>query len=178
VKDGEETDLRSEMLGIGRDGSHRFSRGLEEDAVDYLLVLVGHRGDLRWHGKDHVKIRNLQEFGLAILDPLRPGQRLTFGAMSIRATVVAIPLMATLIALLQVATEGRRAAVLDGAHDAPLRRGHRRALLIPISLAVAAKDISHFQLRTLHGPRSEVVGRCGLWRSGNRVWEKVEWTGS
>ena len=84
MEHGEETDLRSEMLGIGRDGSQRFRRGLEEDAVDHLLVLVGDRGDLCRHGKDHVKIRNLQKFGLAVLDPLRPGQRLAFGAMSIR----------------------------------------------------------------------------------------------
>src|SRR5580693_4745107 len=110
MQDGEETDLRSEMLGIDRDGSHRFSRGLEEDAVDHLLVLVGDRGDLRWHGKDHVKIRNLQKFGLAVLDPLCSGQRLAFGAMPIRATVVAIPLMATLVALFEVAAEGCGAA--------------------------------------------------------------------
>src|ERR1700689_395212 len=103
MQDGEETDLRSEMLGIGRDGSHGFSRGLEEDAVDHLLVLVGDRADLRWHSKDHVKITDPQKFGLAVLDPLRPSQRLAFWAMSVGATVVAIPLMATLIALLQVA---------------------------------------------------------------------------
>jgi hypothetical protein len=155
VKDSEETDLRSEMLGIGRDGSHCFSRGLEEDAVDHLLVLIGDRGDLRRHGKDHVKIWNLQKFGLTVFDPLRPGQRLAFGAMPIRATVVAIPLMATLITLLEVAAEGRGAAPLEGGHDAPLRRGHRRAMLVPVSFAVTAKDISHFQLGAIHGPAAQ-----------------------
>ena len=74
VKDGEETDLRSEMLRVGRDGFQRFGRGLEEDTVDYVLVLVGDCGDLRRHGKDDVKIGRLQKFGLAVLDPLRPGQ--------------------------------------------------------------------------------------------------------
>lgn len=41
IQDGEKAYLRSEMLGLDRDGSHRFSRGLEEDAVGHLLVLVG-----------------------------------------------------------------------------------------------------------------------------------------
>ena len=129
VQHGKEADLRTEMFGIGRDGSQRLGRGPEENAVDHLLVLVGDRGDLFRHGKDDVKIRNLQKFGLAVLDPLGPGQRLAFGAMPIAARVVAIPLMAALVAALQVAAESRRAAHLDGGHDAPLRRGHRRAML-------------------------------------------------
>src|ERR1700688_1867625 len=151
MQDGEETDLRAEMLGIGRDGSHGFSRSLEENAVDHLLVLEGDGGDLRGHGIDDMKIGRFQKFGLAVLDPLGPGQRLAFGAMPIAASVVAMPLMATLIALLEMAAEGRRAAPLDGSHDAPLRRGHRRAMLVSIGFAVAAKDVSHFQLGAIHG---------------------------
>jgi hypothetical protein len=59
--------------------------------------------------------------------------------------------MATLVALLEVAAEGRCAAPLEGGHDAPLRRGHRRAMLVSVGFAVATKDVSHFQLGAIHG---------------------------
>ena len=63
--------------------------------------------------------------------------------------------VAALIALLEVAAESRRAAHLDRGHDAPLRRGHRRAMLLSIGFAVAAEDIRHFQLRAIHGPGAQ-----------------------
>jgi len=53
--------------------------------------------------------------------------------MSIAATVEAILLMATLIALLEVASQPGGAAHLDGSHDAPPGRGHRRVMIVSIS---------------------------------------------
>jgi hypothetical protein len=58
--------------------------------------------------------------------------------------------MATLIATLEVTTERGCAAHLDGGHDAPLCRGHRRAMLLTIGCAVAAEHIRYFQLRAIH----------------------------
>ena len=40
-----DADPRAEMLGIGRDGDERLGRGLEQDAVDDGLVLVGDVAD-------------------------------------------------------------------------------------------------------------------------------------
>src|SRR6266581_1126609 len=167
---GEKTDLSSQRLGIRRDGGQSPSRDVEENAVNHFLVLTGDRGDLLWHREHDVKMRYLQEFGLAVLDPLRSSQRLALWAVPIPATVEAIPLMATLIASLEVATEGRRSTQFDCGHDAPLRRGHRRAMLFSVSCAVAAEEVRHFQLRAIHGPRSEVLRRGGLGvcRDGSR----------
>ena len=83
MQHGEETDLGAQMLGVGRDGLQGFCCGLEKDAIDYLLILVSDRGDLFRHGKDHMKIGDLQKFGLPVLDPLCPGQTLAFWAVSI-----------------------------------------------------------------------------------------------
>ena len=58
--------------------------------------------------------------------------------------------MAALIALLDVAAESRRAADLDGVHDASLCRGQRRAMLLAIGFSVAAEHVPHFQLRAIH----------------------------
>ena len=85
VEDREEADLRAQMLSVSRDRLQCFRRGLEENVVNHLLVLVGNRSDLFWYGEDHVKIGNIEEFRLPLLDPLPPGQALAFGAVSIPA---------------------------------------------------------------------------------------------
>jgi hypothetical protein len=150
VQDCEKTDLRPEMLRIPRNGSQGLGRNPEEDAQDQLFILVCNSGDLLRHGKDDVKIADLQEFGLAVFDPFRPGQRLAFGAMPIAATIEAIPFSATLIATFQVAAQRGCAAHLNGGHDAPLCCGHRRAMIVSIGFSVAAKHVRYFPLRPIH----------------------------
>ncbi len=150
MQHGEETDLGAQVLRIGCNDAQGFRCGVEENTVDDFLVLVSDGGDLLRHSKDHVKVGDLQEFGLAVLDPLRPCQRLTLWAMPIATGVEAIPLMAASIAAFQVPTQRRCAAHLDGGHHAPLLPGHRRAMLIAIGLAVAAEHIRHFQPGTVH----------------------------
>jgi len=97
-----------------------------------------------------VKILGVQEFGLAILEPLSPSQRLAFGTMSIGAGVVSITLMTALITLLQMAAENSCPADLDRGHDAALRHRHRSAMLQTIICAVAAENIRCFQPRSIH----------------------------
>jgi len=46
VEDSEESDLRSEMLWIRRDGSQCLGGDSEEDAKDQLFILVGDGRDL------------------------------------------------------------------------------------------------------------------------------------
>src|ERR1017187_4100174 len=43
------------MLGVSGDDLQSFCRGLEEDAVDHLLVLISDGGNLFRYGEDHVK---------------------------------------------------------------------------------------------------------------------------
>ena len=155
VEDGEEADLGAQMLGIGGDGLQRFGGGAEENAIDHLLVLVGDRGNLFRHRKDDMEVRAVEKFGLAMLDPLCAGQRLTFWAVSIAAGVEAVALVVALIAAFEMTAENGRAAHFDGGHDASLCAGHRRAMLLSIGFAVAAEDIRHFQLRAIHGPAAQ-----------------------
>jgi hypothetical protein len=78
--------------------------------------------------------------------------------------------MAAPIALLEVAPERCRAAALDGAHDAALRRRERSAVVLTIGFAVAAKYLRHFEPRPIHGPKLKVLwwGGLGLGRHGLR----------
>jgi hypothetical protein len=85
VQDGKETDFRTEVFGVRRDGFQSLGGGPEENAVDSLLVLESDRGNLFRHGEDDMKVRDLKKFGLAVLKPLGAGKRLTFWAMAIPA---------------------------------------------------------------------------------------------
>src|ERR1039458_10392793 len=65
--------------------------------------------------------------------------------------------------LFDLSSESRRPAHLDGAHDASLRCGHRRTVLISIVLAVAAEDVRHFQLRAIHSPELRKTEESKAW---------------
>jgi len=104
---------------------------------------------------------------LTLLDPLGPSQTLTFRAVSIPAAIECVPLIGALITAFKVAAKCRSAAHLDCGHDAPLWRGHRRAMLLTINCAVAAEDIRHFQLRAVHQPDVQKYrGGAGLGATG------------
>ena len=47
-----DADAGSKVLRIGRDGEYRFRRGLEQQIVDYGLVLVGDVVNCRRQRKD------------------------------------------------------------------------------------------------------------------------------
>src|SRR5216683_3257502 len=98
VKHGEETDLSPEVLGIGCEGGQSLGHDTEKNAVNHVLILIGDRRDRLGHREHDVKVRHIQKFGLAVLDPLCASQRLTLWAVPIPAAIEAISLMATLIA--------------------------------------------------------------------------------
>jgi hypothetical protein len=85
VQDGEEANLRAQVFGIGSYGAQSLGRGLEEDVVYHLLVLVSDRGNLIRHSENDVKVLAVEKFRLAVLYPLCACQRLTLGAMAIPA---------------------------------------------------------------------------------------------
>jgi hypothetical protein len=120
VQDGEEADLGPEVLGIGGDGAQGLGCGAEEEAVDPSFVLGGEGGDRVGHGEDDVEVRGVEELGLTVLDPFRPGERLAAGAMAIGARVIPDAGVLAVIAPLDVAAEGGGPAGLDRAHDPPL----------------------------------------------------------
>ena len=84
VKYGEKADLGTQVFGISGDGEQGLRRGPEQDAIELSLILIGDGGNLFGHGKDHVEVFGVQKLGLAILEPLSPGERLAFWAMPIR----------------------------------------------------------------------------------------------
>jgi sterol desaturase/sphingolipid hydroxylase (fatty acid hydroxylase superfamily) len=152
MEHGEKSDLSAKVLGISSDGEQGLRSGPEQDAIKLSLVLIGNGCNLFWHGEDHVEVLGSQKLGLAILEPLSPGQRLAFWTVAIGAGVVSVALMAAVVTLLQMAAQNSSPADLDRSHDAMLPHRHRSAIVQAIIGAVAAEYIRYFQPRAIHFP--------------------------
>jgi hypothetical protein len=116
----EESDLRAEMLGVSRNSPQRLGGSPEQNIVDGLLVLQGDGGDGLRYGEDHVKILSVEKLGSAVFQPFGPSQRLALWTVAITTTIVANPLVVTVIATLDMTTKRRSSAQLDRAHDTTL----------------------------------------------------------
>jgi hypothetical protein len=120
VKDAEKANFSAKMFGIGGYCAQRFCRRLEENVVDFFLVLKCNGGNLFRHSKDDVKIVTIKQFRLPVLYPLCARQALTFWAMSIAAAVERIVFVATAVALFDMTAKSSGPAHLDCTHDSPL----------------------------------------------------------
>jgi hypothetical protein len=99
---------------VGGDCEQGFSRRAEQQVVDHRLVVVGDWRDLGGQREDHVEIADRQQIGFAGRKPILRRRVLTLWAMAIAARVVGDAAVAAIFAALDMATERRRAALLDG----------------------------------------------------------------
>jgi GAF domain-containing protein len=111
------------MLRVGGDGAQRLRRRPEQDVVHHGLVLECDDLDLRRHGEHDVEIGHVEQFRLAVLQPLHPRQTLALRAIAVTTRVEGDALMAAIAALLNVAAERGGAAGFDCGHGTPLCRG-------------------------------------------------------
>src|SRR5580692_13015002 len=92
-----------------------------------------------------MEIRHLEQFRLAVFQPLGSCETLALRAVTVTARVVGDALMPAIAALLNMTAERGGAATIDRRHGMPLRRRQRRAVLLTESRAEAAEHIRHFQ---------------------------------
>ena len=107
VKYRQEAYFGTEMLGIGRHLLECLCRCPKKDAVHDALVLNRQGTDFFRHGKDHVEVRDRQQFGLPCLQPGGTGCRLALRAVAVAAGVVLDPLVPTFVAALHMPTQCR-----------------------------------------------------------------------
>jgi hypothetical protein len=151
MQHGEEPDLAPQMLGIGRNGTQRLRAGPEQDVIDRGLVLERDGGDRLRHGEHHVEVRHLEQFRLAVRQPLGASQALALRAVSVAARVVGDALMAAVLAALDMTAERCGATVFDRHHRAAPCSRQRRAMAVTERLAEAAEYLRHFQPLAGHG---------------------------
>lgn len=83
VENGEETNLHTQMLGIGCDGAQRVVDCREKHVVEDSLVLQCQSRDGIWHGEHDVEIWDRQEFTFARFEPFCTGQGLALRTMPV-----------------------------------------------------------------------------------------------
>src|ERR1700682_4121714 len=103
VEHREESDLRPQMLGIGRNGAQCLAGRPEQNVVDDVLILKGNGCDWLRHSEDHMEILGVEKLGSTIIQPLGASQRLTFWAVAISARIITDALVVTAITVLDVA---------------------------------------------------------------------------
>ena len=105
VEYGGGADARAEMPGIGGDGEQRLGRGADQQVVDHRLVLVGDWGDLGRQREDQVEVADRQQIGLAGGEPVLRRRALALGAMAVATRVVGNPMVAAVLAALDMSAE-------------------------------------------------------------------------
>src|ERR1700730_16805320 len=123
VEHREESDLRPQMLGIGRNGAQCLAGRPKQNVVDDVLILKGNGCDWLRHSEDHMEILGVEKLGSTIIQPLGASQRLAFWAVAISARIITDALVVTAITVLDVAAKRRGSTQLNGAHDRLRRSG-------------------------------------------------------
>jgi hypothetical protein len=155
------------MLGVGRDGTQRLRGGSEQDVIDCGLVLERDAGDRLRHGEHHVEVRHIEQFRLAVRQPLGAGKTLALRAVPVAAGVVGDALMAAVAAALDMAAERGGTTPFDRQHRAVPCGRQRGAMLVMESLAEAAEYVRHFQPLAGHETRASGGHEVGRnWRDG------------
>jgi hypothetical protein len=148
MQNGEETDFGAQVFRVSADSQQSFGGGSKQDIVNRLFVIEGDFRNLFRQRKYYVKVFDRQQFGLPRFEPLRPLRVLTFRTMAIAAGVICVAGKVAAVAFFDMATESRRTADFDGAHDAQLLMG--KLVSLPVSSAIPSKKIGHFERGPWH----------------------------
>ena len=155
----EEAHFYSQTLGVAGNGEQGFRGGAEQEVVDDFFVVEGDGGDGLGECEDHMEVLGGQQLGLALPQPLFPCQALALGAMAVTARAVDSVRILTVVAPFDRPAQYRRAARLDGLHQAMLIQ--RQGMCLAVGGAVLSKDVGQLRSWPAH-QRFERLGLLGL----------------
>src|SRR3954451_8412362 len=150
VEHTEETNLRAQMLGIGRDLQQGFGAGLKEQLVDDLLIVERQPREFMRQGEHHVEIADVQQFLLPVRQPAVASVSEALRAVPIAARVIRDGAMAAPRATVQMAAERCRAAMLDSAQHLQLLPCQPGTVALDEVLTVLSNDIGHLEGGPIH----------------------------
>src|SRR5437764_7939419 len=122
-------------------------------------------------------VGGIEELLLPRGEPRGLGRAMTFGTAAVPAGVVRLDLVATVVALSNMAPEGSGPAEGDGPQCPMLLTREGRLIACQEGVAMLVDDIGHFQQRPAHGSFSRSAGNAraskGLsvaWSAGWATW--------
>ena len=148
VKDGEETNLAAKMARIRGNGLQRRRHRIEQDRIDYGLVVEGDLCCFRRYREYDVEVRHWKKVCLAISKPLIARRSLALRTMPVATGVIRSTTMAAVFTGLEVITERCSSTGLDSRHDAALHAAEMTIVGETVSRPVAAEYIRHLQFGT------------------------------
>ena len=170
VQHGEAPDLGPEMLGVPSDVLERLGDGAKEQPIEEAGVLERQGPEVVREGKDHMDVGRLEDLPLPGGEPRGLRGAMAFGAAAVPARVVRLDLVATVVALGDMAPEGGGPAHGDGAQGPVLRAREGRPIAGQKGVAMLAHHIGHFQRRPTHGSRSRSAGKARASRGLSVAW--------
>jgi hypothetical protein len=151
MEDGHPTQLSPEMLGITGDVKEGLRHGAKKQAIEQTRIVQDERAEVLRQGKNRVLVGRIKNFALSVGEPSRLGRQVTFWATAMPARVIRLLLVAAVVALREMPTEGSGTAQLDSPESSTLRATERVPIAIEESLAMLAYHISDFKPWATHG---------------------------
>ena len=115
VQDAEETNLRAQMLRVGRNLEERGRAGPEQQVIQHSRIVLAEGVQLMRYGEYDVEVRHAEEFLFAGGEPALARLRLALWAVPIAAGVIRDGLMAASRTVVDMAPECCCAATRDRA---------------------------------------------------------------
>src|SRR5215813_11710040 len=141
----EKANLGAEMVGISRNLQHGLGAGSKQQGINDFLVVQCEPGKLMRQSEDDMEVADVQQLFLSLGQPAVAGVGEALGAVPVPARVIGDGAMATAGTAIQVATEGRGAAALDGAQHFELLPRQPGTVVLDEVLAVLLNDIGHLE---------------------------------
>jgi hypothetical protein len=138
MQDGDDTDLSSQVFGIGCDFQQGLCAGGEPQIVKQTRVFQGEHIELVGHGEHDMEIAGSQEFALSGHPPALAGLCLALGAVPVSARVIGDGAITARQASMAMAAEGSGAAALNGPECFALLKVEARSIPIQEAIAVRA----------------------------------------
>ena len=151
MEDQGSPDVRTQMLGIGSNGTQCLGSGVKQQAINHRLVVIGDRADGCRQGENHMIIVYRQQIGLPGLQPASSRAGLALRAMAVAAGVIRNIRMRTLRAAQHMSTQRCAAALLDGGHDLELAEAQVRVLSVSPGWPMGTENIRDLYSGLFHG---------------------------
>src|SRR5271165_4746359 len=126
------------------------STGADQQLVELSRVVQRQYVQFVGHGEDHMKVTGRKKLLLPFSDPAFPCLRLALWAVPVPAGVIGDGLMPALWTGIEVSTQSRGAAILDGAESLELLIIETRFVSVQKATALCAEDVGHLHGRPDH----------------------------
>ena len=148
MQDGQSADTGAEESWIASQLLEGRRGGLHQQAVDEFGMRPSQGTQLGWQREGDQVIRAREQSLTLLADPAFGLIAVTLRATAVAAGVIRIDLLRAVVALVDMASKERRAAVSNIAKGLFLNRCQLGSELRAIRIAVEADNVSHLQHRT------------------------------